>query len=219
MLLIAAWGQGFGTGTFMMTGAVTLFSAGEEPLVLGEYPVSTRLASEGGSGPHPYGPQIVLALSPSFGLIGTGESQELIRVSLPDGTMSKIPIAAGAPSGELPDDVEERYREWWLAGATSEAQRQAWAETIAGIEYPETAPAYAELRIDPEGTIWVRDFRHEWEDVDRWRAYTERGGFLGAIELPPRFRATEIGADYVIGTWTDDLGTEFVRVYELIRGE
>jgi len=33
------------------------------------------------------------------------------------------------------------------------------------------------------------------------------------MEVPPEGRITEIGADYVLGVWKDDLGVGTVRMY------
>ena len=37
------------------------------------------------------------------------------------------------------------------------------------------------------------------------------------VVRPPGFRPHDIGADYVLGVWRDELGIEFVRMYDLIE--
>lgn len=37
------------------------------------------------------------------------------------------------------------------------------------------------------------------------------------MELPRRVRVGWIGEDEILGTWTDELGVEFILAYEVIR--
>ena len=43
------------------------------------------------------------------------------------------------------------------------------------------------------------------------------GVYLGTVQLPHDLEVEEIGADYVLGKTTDDLGIQYVRVYRLDR--
>jgi hypothetical protein len=43
------------------------------------------------------------------------------------------------------------------------------------------------------------------------------GRWLGEITFPERFVLTDVGFDYVLGWWRDDLGVESVRLYDLIK--
>jgi len=45
------------------------------------------------------------------------------------------------------------------------------------------------------------------------------GGGWVVVELPARLAVQEIGADYVMGVHTDDLGVESVKVYTLEKGQ
>jgi hypothetical protein len=38
---------------------------------------------------------------------------------------------------------------------------------------------------------------------------------LGSVALPDRFRPTQIGSDFVLGVWSDDLDVQHVRMYRL----
>jgi hypothetical protein len=43
------------------------------------------------------------------------------------------------------------------------------------------------------------------------------GRILARVQMPSKFRVQEIGEDYVLGVWRDDLDVESVRVYGLRR--
>ena len=41
---------------------------------------------------------------------------------------------------------------------------------------------------------------------------------MGTVEMPTEFQPFEIGENYVLGVWTDDLGVEYVQTYAMIVG-
>jgi len=83
---------------------------------------------------------------------------------------------------------------------------------------PSRMPGFRNLHYDPEGYLWVVQYRAPWE-VERHSALVFRvdGPLMGTVELPLGFEITEIGPDYVLGIWRDDLEVEYVRLYGLER--
>ena len=45
--------------------------------------------------------------------------------------------------------------------------------------------------------------------------FDTEGRWLGMVETPRQFTVNEIGADYVLGVWLDDLDVQHVRMYRL----
>lgn len=216
--LTISWGVPTrGLGYFGSRGRVELLDAAGAPVAdLGEFAVSERHGTEGGSGPHPYGKQTVLGLTTSHAFVGTADSHEILRFALPDQASSSIMVASEAPALDLGADELDRFRDWTLT--TSEPRLATWwEEQFKTLEFPSTIPAYTQIVVDQEDAIWLRDFRREWEDVERWRVYSTSGTLIAVLHLPLRFRVHEIGHDYVIGVCTDETGTEYVRLYELTR--
>ncbi len=84
---------------------------------------------------------------------------------------------------------------------------------------PEWSPdgQWIAFRVDPDGAVWVRGFVRAWENVARWTIFSADGTWLGTIEMPESFTVTDIGLDYVLGSWLDEQGTEYVRRYVLQR--
>ncbi|MFW6078460.1 MAG: hypothetical protein ACODAE_02490, partial [Gemmatimonadota bacterium] len=72
---------------------------------------------------------------------------------------------------------------------------------------------------DPEGNLWVR----APDDSDRataaWDVFDADGRWLGAVDIPSGLDVHEIGADYLIGTTTDELDVQRVVVHELTRSD
>lgn len=109
--------------------------------------------------------------------------------------------------------VEER-----LEGATSESWRQRLEKMLSDMPYHETMPAISDLEVDAAGNLWVGEYRRPGDDEPRWSVFDGEGRLLGEVRMPPRFSVFEIGPDYVLGRWTDELDVEHVQLYELIKG-
>jgi hypothetical protein len=52
-------------------------------------------------------------------------------------------------------------------------------------------------------------------DPLRWAVFDPEGRFLGHVDTPEADRITHIGADFVLGLWTEEMDVEHVRVYRL----
>ena len=78
-------------------------------------------------------------------------------------------------------------------------------------------PPYGELIVDRLGNLWVADYNDPLDPPGRWTIYDANGAVVARIRLPEDFRPLDIGADYVLGRELDDLDTEHIRVYPLVR--
>lgn len=102
----------------------------------------------------------------------------------------------------------------WVNQAPPErrADQRAW---IADVPMPEHIPTVQALLVDREENAWIRQYSDVADMPSRWTVIDADGEWLGTVEMPPRFRPLEIGADYVLGHWTDELDVEHVRRFEL----
>jgi hypothetical protein len=80
-----------------------------------------------------------------------------------------------------------------------------------------TLPGFTDLHYDNEGFIWANAYVSPWETGSSAMVFSVAGELLGSVILPERFTIHEIGVDYVLGVWRDDLDVEFIRMYELDR--
>lgn len=71
------------------------------------------------------------------------------------------------------------------------------------------------LLRDPDGNLWVQDFRVPGAPRVMWSVFAPDGRYRGVVSFPPRFRPLDIGRDYVLGSWTDDLGALHLQLYDL----
>jgi len=69
--------------------------------------------------------------------------------------------------------------------------------------------------VDKVGNLWVQRYQPPGEELNTWDIYNSTGHLVGWAEAPARLRVTEIGKDYIMGVWKDELDLEYVRLYSL----
>ncbi len=117
-----------------------------------------------------------------------------------------------------PEDIEN-WRRGQLAGPQDDNMRRRFEAEFAELPLPipSQMPAHGSLRLDAEGNLWVQEYRAPGEFHTRWIVFDNVGRLLGVVEGPDRFFAHEIGADYILGTRTDELDVEHVERYRLLK--
>lgn len=78
-------------------------------------------------------------------------------------------------------------------------------------------PAFARMLADGDGNLWLQDYPFAEMRPSNWQVLRHDGRWLGTVGLPTRFDPHDIGRDYILGVWRDELGTEHVRLYRLER--
>jgi hypothetical protein len=92
-----------------------------------------------------------------------------------------------------------------------------YEQILAELPYPETKPVFESIVLDPAGNLWVKDFDPFSGGPSFWRVFDPDGRWLGTLEMPAGLRVREIGDDYVLGTATDELDVEHVRLHRLVK--
>lgn len=137
-----------------------------------------------------------------------------IRRYQPDGTLSGLIRHASEPVPITAAETDELVRQR-VELAETEAQRRIAEQFGEGLHLPPTMPAFAEMLADADGNVWVQEFVWPEGAGARWSVLSPAGRWLGDVEMPEGLRPTYIGADVVVGVWTDELDVEYVRVHEL----
>jgi hypothetical protein len=127
----------------------------------------------------------------------------------------------------------------WLAGPIAvrvdEREVSAWRETtlelyeqklrpddarrlVAQIPVPAVRPEYSELLLDREGNLWVKRGPTASGDAEsiEYLVFDRQGVMLGSVLLPP-MRILEIGTDYVMGVYEDQLEVQYVQILEIVK--
>lgn len=154
--------------------------------------------------------------------IGRDGSERLVRRSWTPEAVPEVAKARYRQSmerrigehGELPRPIAELAR----------AQ-------VAELAFADTLPAFGRFVIALDGHIWVAPYQTaeqlESDDAERsaqsangarpWSVFDPDGRWLGTVAMPEGLRVTEIGADYVLGVWTDELDIPYVRLHSVVK--
>ena len=112
------------------------------------------------------------------------------------------------------EEIDEARRAMLPAGLPPQLR-----EVAELIEIPEFRPAYSKLLIDITGNIWAAGYypRTGPEGPTEWQVFAPDGQWLGLVRTPARFTVLEIGVDYLLGVFRDDLDVEHVQLLGLAK--
>jgi hypothetical protein len=134
-----------------------------------------------------------------------------------DGELVRI-IRRDQPNLAVTAGDIERYKEERLEDAGGAWQpRDLVEQSLAHMPFPETFPAHDDLAVDAAGNLWVAEYRRPGDERTHWTVFDPGGRMLGVVEMPERFTVYQIGADFVLGRWADEMDVEHVRLYGLIK--
>lgn len=165
-----------------------------------------------------FGPKVNVALHQDEIFIGNGEE---FRIDVLDreGSLTKS-IRVDRANPPLTEHVRtsfldsERRRLGGSPESTSE-MLEGWLS----LPIPERLPAFDRLLVDELGNLWVGHWpEDEFSYVpDRYTVFDPSGKMLGTVEVPREFTVKQIGADFVLGTSTDDYDVHHVQVFDLVK--
>jgi hypothetical protein len=178
--------------------------------------------SAGGSA----GPSMVFIGSPMFGrsteygihgnhfYVASNDTYE-VRVHGRDGGLHSI-VRRQHDHAEVTDADIAAWKERQME-RTPEEIRRAMTDVVESTPIRETMPAYRSILLDRAGNLWVEEYRRPSDSVPRWTVFSDEGEMLGTMSMPDSFELEDVGDDYVLGTWQDELEIEHVQMYELIK--
>jgi len=158
----------------------------------------------------------VYAWEPEHVFLGLGVEPE-IEVRDPDGSMVRL-IRWEAERRSVGDQEIAEYREESLAYFEDPNEKRYWEGWLKEVPFPDVLPTFDGLLVDRTGHLWVEQYQPFWKESHTWSILSPDGEWLGDMETPSALRITEIGADYILGVWKDEMDVEFVRMYALDRG-
>ena len=135
----------------------------------------------------------------------------------PDGSVRRLVRKVHTKLPVLHTDTE-RFMDSVRILAVGNPEMQ-WVVAMLDITPPQDSmPAYEGFTVDSEGNLWVADARRPNTPTPSWNVFDREGVWLGWVEGPTGFRVTEIGGDYVLGLWRDEVEVEHVMLYALEKG-
>jgi hypothetical protein len=93
-----------------------------------------------------------------------------------------------------------------------EQDRLRGRQIFEGIPSARQIPWISSLMVHDLDQLWVQEYSPDARSR-RWIVFGAAGGLLGSVTLPDGRVVLQIGADFVMGLETDDLGVQHVRIY------
>jgi len=161
----------------------------------------------------PFARNAVVAVDDAGFYFGTSDAFEILRYA-PDGRLERRIRRAHRNAPVTEEDLTAfiRERQRYVSG---ENARRSMEAMFRRLPLPSEMPAYADLRLDAEGNLWVEEYRTPGAEQARWAVFDADGRWLGVVALPPRFTPLRIGADFVLGREVDELDVQYVTLYRI----
>lgn len=214
---------GSGTKRSSITAAITPDSGGAaEPA--GDFEGRRyELGLQGSRSGYQFQPWFNMAAGPD-GYYATEGDAYSINAYDPGGRLRRIIRLAREPrpvTDEVKAAHKERLSERILApGALIEGgSPEEVLERMLSRPYPSHLPAFFRLFVDADGNLWASQQRHGRSDDGKpaegieYYVFGADGRHLGVIELPTNLRVFQIGADFILGSVSDELGVQQVSQY------
>lgn len=201
--------------------ALALFSAaGTQTASLGSVPGDETVVVTSGSGDNtlmmqalpPFGLSTHFAVHGTRLLVADPVRYELVE-RRPDGAVARLIRRAGEREPVTQAD-RDAYLERRREGVSDPRFRQLHEQMVKNTVFPQHKPFFTGLHVDAAGNAWVQR-PHAPDTEAPWDVFDAEGRFLGTVTTPAGFRVTQVGADFVAGTWNDELEVPHVRVHRI----
>lgn len=144
-----------------------------------------------------------------------------VRFLALDGTLRRIVRRAHEPVRVQSADVEAHFaardQDAVGSGADGANFRRMREKQKEVLPRRETFPAFARVRTDTEGNLWVEEYGRPADEQSRWSVFDPEGRWLGTVQIPGDFEVQQIGPDWILGVQKDEMDVEHVRMYPLVK--
>ena len=144
------------------------------------------------------------ALGPREVYVATGDKFEVLAFR----TDGSSPALLSRPFEPIP--VTDADIERWLPPTLAAATRER-------LPAGHTLPAILAILVGDDGSLWVEEYRRDEAGAGTWWVFDDQRQLASRVEMPAGFRPMDIGRDFVVGVWRDNLDVEHVLLYRLER--
>ena len=164
-------------------------------------------------------PAAVLGRDGLFLTLGENQGPEILEYDLSGGLRRIIRLAEAvvAPSrGDIDKLVEFQVDPWNMTTQEKAHFTDVRLGDYGEMPLPEIMPAFSRLLVDEVGWLWAELYRFDVRAPVRWLVFGPNGEGFGSVDMPPDLEVWQIGRDFVLGVWEDELDVDYVRRHALI---
>ena len=196
----------------------TISADGEDAQSFGAFPGQEAFVLAGPGfmsvSTHPFGRNTVNTSWGAEVVVSATDTYEL-RAFDPDGAPTRIIRRDHLASSPTQDQLNAHFLERYTDSDPEERAQQM--ERVAEMPLVDAFPAYADVKSDPLGHLWVQEYQLPEDEQVIWTVFDREGRVLGFVETPSDLEVFEIGADYILGQTQDDFDVEYVQRWDLTR--
>ncbi len=148
--------------------------------------------------------------------LGTRDTYE-VKVFHASGALERIVRVRTSPVAVTQAHLDGRLEEL-LASLPNPDMAPQIRSGFRDTPHAEFMPAFEAVLLDSEGYLWVEDKNIPGDTLRTWTVFDPEGIPLTRLSLPIANRVLDIGEDYVMAVFEDELGVEYVCTYPLVRG-
>lgn len=164
-------------------------------------------------------PDAVLGREGLFLTLGENQGPEILEYDMSGHLRRVIRLAETvvAPSpGDLVKLVKFELSPYDMPDTTRDRFTEARLSSYHQMPLPRILPVFSRLLVDEVGWLWAEVYRFDVRQPVRWLVFNPAGEGLGSVDMPPGLEVWQIGRDFVLGVWEDELGVDYVRRHALI---
>jgi hypothetical protein len=172
--------------------------------------------------PPPFGRSSAMAADSARIVVTHGDRYEVEVWSIVTSTLERIIRVDRHPPPLDPAEFERAVEERSEMDLRAQLGAQPTAEARAGrrrlLEHLEpfaTKPAYTAVRIDATGQILARPWSED--SIPLWDVFDAAGRLVAKLAIPASLSVRQVGPDFLLATYRDSLGVEYVASIPLRR--
>ena len=120
------------------------------------------------------------------------------------------------PSPEAPFPLDEwLFGRNWIDSPLSPEARGPIRRAVLAMPPPDSLGPPRFLKVTRQGRIWASGSFPPSARPVTWAVFDLGGRQVATVETPPRFEPHEVGHDYLIGRYRDELDINYIRAYRL----
>ena len=156
------------------------------------------------------------AVAAASGMIAVAETERFeIRTLDASGALRGILRVLQEPRAVTGEDVQ-RYREYRLGQEPDATRHPRIEREVDALPFPDHHPSLRRIHLDRASRLWVEEYRLPWESQSSFLVFDGGGELLRQIRLPADHLLLEAGPGYLLLRATDELGVQYVRLYEMV---